>query len=111
MLFLCEHETQGLAYQEAMSTGMPVLAWNDGVLVDPIQKQFAPPGLTVSSVPYFDARCGLTFTMATFEPQLDAFIHGRAQYRPRAFVKEQLSLERSGRLYLTLLEAAATKPS
>lgn len=108
MLFLCEHETQGLAYQEAMSTSMPVLAWDDGVLVDPVQKQLAPPGLTVSSVPYFDGRCGLTFTMTTFEPQLEAFMRERSQYRPRAFVEEQLSLKRSGSLYLTLLDAAAT---
>lgn len=111
MLFLCEHETQGLAYQEAMSTGMPVLAWDDGVLVDPAQKQFAPPGLTVSSVPYFDARCGLRFTMTTFAPQLEAFMEARSRYRPRAFVEEELSLERSGRLYLTLLEAAAKRAS
>jgi hypothetical protein len=27
LIFLCEHETQGLAYQEALSANVPVLAW------------------------------------------------------------------------------------
>ncbi len=30
MIFLCEHETQGLAYQQALSCNVPVLAWDRG---------------------------------------------------------------------------------
>ncbi|MFM7886158.1 MAG: glycosyltransferase family 1 protein, partial [Pseudanabaena sp.] len=30
MLFLCEHETQGIAYQQALSCGVPILAWDRG---------------------------------------------------------------------------------
>jgi hypothetical protein len=58
MIFLCEHETQGIAYQEAMASNVPVLALDEGVLVDPEQKRFARSDLRVSSVPYFDATCG-----------------------------------------------------
>src|SRR5207248_10842013 len=28
MIFLCEHETQGIAYQQALSAGVPILAWD-----------------------------------------------------------------------------------
>ncbi len=30
MIFLCEHETQGLAYQQALSCNVPILAWDRG---------------------------------------------------------------------------------
>lgn len=108
LLFLCEHETQGLAYQEAMSSGLPVLAWDDGDLIDPFQSARAPAGLKVSSVPYFDERCGLTFTMDTFAERLDQFQARRAEFRPRDYVVDRLSLEKSGNLYIRLLEAAAS---
>lgn len=106
LLFLCEHETQGLAYQEAMSSGLPVLAWDDEELVDPYQKSRAPVGLKVSSVPYFDARCGMRFAMGHFEEALDDFWAKRASFTPRSYVEDVLSLERSGRLYVGLLSAA-----
>ena len=41
MIFLCEHETQGIAYQEAMASNVPVLALDEGVLADPEQRRFA----------------------------------------------------------------------
>ncbi|MCU0906121.1 MAG: hypothetical protein MUF73_01460 [Rhodobacteraceae bacterium] len=107
MVFLCEHETQGLAYQEAMASGLPVFAWDEGVLVDPQERRFAPPGLVVSSVPYFDARCGLTFTEADLEARLDAFCQSRAGYDPRAYVADVLSPARSAARYLELLERVA----
>lgn len=106
LLFICEHETQGLAYQEAMASGLPVLAWDDGELVDPFQKARAPAGLKVSSVPYFDERCGLTFTMDTFAARLEKFQERLNDYRPRDYVSERLSLQRSGELYIRLLAAA-----
>jgi glycosyltransferase involved in cell wall biosynthesis len=30
MIFLCEHETQGIAYQQALSCNVPILAWDRG---------------------------------------------------------------------------------
>src|SRR5262249_20772376 len=66
LLFLCEHETQGLGCQQAMACNVPVLAWDEGKLVDPMLRKFAPPNLKVSSVPYFDARCGERFVLDDF---------------------------------------------
>src|ERR1700683_2186830 len=30
MIFLCEHETQGIAYQQTLACGAPILAWDRG---------------------------------------------------------------------------------
>ena len=62
MIFLCEHETQGIAYQQALSCGVPILAWDRGGFWQdpefyPHRVKFAP----VSSVPYWDDRCGIKF--------------------------------------------------
>ena len=34
MIFLCEHETQGIAYQEALASNVPVIAWDHGWWTD-----------------------------------------------------------------------------
>jgi hypothetical protein len=100
MVFVCEHETQGLACQEAMACNVPVLAWDEGVLVDPWQKKFAAPDLRVSSVPYFDGRCGERFQIADFEAVLAKFWSRLDSYQPRRFVEEELSLAQSAQSYL-----------
>src|SRR5205823_11483062 len=76
MIFLCEHETQGIAYQQALSAGVPILAWDrSGYWRDPAffpdRVKFAP----VSSVPYWDERCGLKFgDVSEFGFKLDEFL-------------------------------------
>ena len=104
MIFLCEHETQGLACQEALSANIPVLAWDEGALVDPMLRPFAPSGLVVSSVPYFDSRCGERFKAQDFETGFTSFWYGveSSRYRPRQFILDTLSLPRSAENYLSL---------
>ncbi|MCV6585600.1 MAG: hypothetical protein OIF47_08700 [Marinibacterium sp.] len=109
LIFLCEHETQGLAYQEAMASGVPVLAWDEGALIDPHQSKWAPEGLVVSSVPYFDARCGERFRIADFPDRFDEFWARLPEYRPRDYVADALSLEACGKRYLSLLSRAAAQ--
>lgn len=108
LVFLCEHETQGLAYQEAMASGLPVFAWDEGRLVDPREVRTAPADLVVSSVPYFDERCGMTFRETGLEDRFDSFWEARNSYAPRAFVAETLGPDRAARIYLDLLDRAAT---
>lgn len=100
LLFLSEHETQGLAYQEAMASGLPVLAWNLGRWVDPTWKKYAATNPPASSVPFFSPACGETFRdMRDFHGALDRFVSRRASYEPRKWVAENLSLEKSARIY------------
>src|SRR5205085_6802515 len=62
MIFLCEHETQGIAYQQALSCGVPILAWDrGGYWQDPSYFPHRVKFQPVSSVPYWDERCGRTF--------------------------------------------------
>lgn len=100
MIFVCEHETQGLAYQEALAAGLPVLAWDEGEIVDPEFKPYHLDGMEVSSVPYFDERCGERFKIDKFETVFDQFWDKRDTYQPRAYVKECLSMEVAAKRYL-----------
>ena len=100
LLFLCEHETQGIACQEAMASNVPVLAWDEGVLVDPMFRKFAPPYFRVTSVPYFDGRCGERFTLPNFETAFAKFWSNLDSYSPRQYVLERLSLEKCAQAYL-----------
>jgi hypothetical protein len=107
MLFVCEHETQGLAYQEALACNLPVLAWDEGELVDPMLKPYLAPGSAVSAVPYFDETCGMTFKIDGFEAACEEFWARRDTYRPRAYVENTLSLPLSGARYLAEYERIA----
>jgi hypothetical protein len=101
MIFLVEHETQGLAYQEAMACGVPILAWDQGLWLDPKRLEFESAPVPASSVPYFGPQCGERWKSLDDLPgALDRFLERRATYSPRAFVVERLSMAESARLYL-----------
>lgn len=108
MLFLCEHETQGLAYQEALASNVPVLAWNRGVWLDPIRLRFGVGEVPASSVPHFSGSCGECFRDADdFPSALDRFMDRLPDYTPRGYVTEHLSIARSAEIYLDAYRAAA----
>jgi len=104
MVFLCEHETQGIAYQQALSCGVPILAWDrGGFWQDP---EFYPERVKygpVSSVPYWDSRCGEKFSkLLEFEDALNRFWDGcsSGKYASRDYIVENLTLERAAQDYL-----------
>lgn len=106
MVFLCEHETQGFAYLQALASGVPIFAWDRGGFwqdpsMYPQRVKFAP----VTSVPYFDERCGERFAdLSGFEAGLAGFLRksdARA-YRPREYVVENFDLARQAQAYLDL---------
>ena len=67
MIYLSAHETQGFSVQEALSSNVPVLAWDEGAFMDPALSSFMHPDVNVSSVPYFDETCGLSFKIDHFD--------------------------------------------
>lgn len=104
MIFLCEHETQGIAYQQALACGVPILAWDRGGFWQdpnfyPERVKYGP----VSSVPYWDERCGMKFKNADeLKVTLDVFLATATAkgYRPRDYVMENLTLQKSALAYL-----------
>jgi glycosyltransferase involved in cell wall biosynthesis len=112
VIFLCEHETQGLAYQQILATGTPILAWDRGGYwrdpqYYPERVQFGP----VSSVPYWDNRCGLKFKdSATFEQQLPDFMAllERNILAPRNYILENLTLEKSAEKFVQIVGSVNT---
>ncbi|MGY4604029.1 glycosyltransferase involved in cell wall biosynthesis [Bradyrhizobium sp. USDA 4474] len=110
MVFLCEHESQGIACQQALSSGVPVFAWDrGGPWQDP---EYFPDRVRyeggVSSVPYFDPRCGRTFVDAVgFGSGWSEFwSHVSAgDFAPRDYVMDNLTLEKGAMHYYRIAEA------
>ena len=108
MVFLCEHETQGIAYQQALSCGVPILAWDRGGFWQdpsyfPHKVKFTP----VSSVPYWDDRCGVKFKdISEFFTKLEEFLDklkGQS-LAPRDYILENLTLEKCAQQYIEILD-------
>ena len=108
MLFLCGHETQGMAYQEALASNIPVLAWDEGIMNDPALQPYITKDTNVSSVPYFDHRCGRKFKLTDFAKAHEAFCSHHAFYEPREFLVETLSSQISSKAYLLAYQQIAS---
>ena len=109
MIFLCEHESQGIAYQECLSADVPIFAWNPGKCLDPNRFKWKDPEIRASSVPFWDRRCGLMFKdIHEFETQIDIFMDKlrESQFFPREYILENLTLEKCAKRYLDILEEA-----
>ena len=112
MIFLCEHESQGLAYQECLASDVPVLAWDQGGCLDPERFKWGQPDIPATSVPFFDARCGLRFRdIEEFPSKLTQFLDmsRRGAFAPRDYIMENLTLEKCSADYLRILEEAQVR--
>ena len=106
VIFLCRSETQGFAYQQILSTNTPILAWDEGgYWKDPDYYPHRVKYEPVSSVPYWDERCGIKFTSINdFEENLKAFMEKIHDFRPRAYILENLTLEKCAQKYLDIFQ-------
>jgi len=104
VVFLCEHETQGAAYQQILATNTPVLAWDrGGYWQDPFYYPHKVTYEPVSSVPYWDERCGVKFRSAgDFDEKLRLFLINIDTFRPRDYILENLTLEICAEKYLQI---------
>ena len=108
MLFLCANETQGLAYQEALVSNVPVLAWDQGWWQDPRRPEWEAEPVPASSVPYFNEECGEKFrSLEEFDAAFERFWENLEGYAPRDYVTRELSLERSAEAYMACYAEAA----
>lgn len=109
LVFLSAHESQGIAVEEAMSSGVPVFAWDPGFVEDPERFRWSQPVIPATSVPYFDDRCGMRFRdAAEFSTRLPEFLERLAAGRlaPRDYILEHLTLEKCSRHFMEIVDAA-----
>jgi hypothetical protein len=108
-IFICEHETQGIAYQQILAAGLPILAWDRGGYWQdsswyPHAIKFQP----VSSVPYWDTRCGTKFiSINEFEAKLNEFLNTAKSgtFDPRAYIMDNLTLEKCATKYVDIVNS------
>lgn len=100
MVFLCEHETQGMAYQEALASNVPILAWDHGWWTDPVWPAFSETPIPATSVPFFSQECGEKFKMISdFPKTFNIFWKKLNAYTPREYIRKEVSFKKSARLY------------
>jgi glycosyltransferase involved in cell wall biosynthesis len=101
-------ESQGIALQEAMACDVPVLVC-DVTSVRQTRGGYPFVGdaldYPVTAAPYFDERCGMRITdIADVSTALESMVGRRADFRPREFVLEHLSLEGQARQLVDIWE-------
>jgi len=98
--YFAHQETQGMAYQEALASNVPVFAWSEGVWLNQVAAELSSEPIACTTVPYWDDRCGKVFTLATMHEAWDLFWAAFDTFEPRQFVADRLSLQESAELYL-----------
>jgi hypothetical protein len=79
-------ESQGIAVQEIMSMGVPIICWDLKWWLDQGEEYRVP----ATSIPYWDSRCGEVF-------------YDIDKYDPKAFIRDNLSFECSVKILLDIL--------
>ena len=111
MAFLSAHESQGLAYQEAMSMGVPIVAWDPGICEDPERFKWGTPHIATTTVPFFEPRCGVRFRLpGEFADALALVLEqSRAgELDPRSYVLDRLTVERASGHFVDYLNESRT---
>lgn len=90
------HESQGFAFQEAMSCNTPVFVIDVKSLRDEwgptVWRNFLPGhDLKATAASYFNETCGLLSSEETWQEDFDEFISNIKLYNPREFVVNNLS--------------------
>ena len=93
-------ESQGIAVQEIMSMGVPIIAWDIKEWLDQGEAYRVP----ATSIPYWDERCGeVFFNIDELDVTFSKFYATLDEYDPKAFVKDNLSFECSVKTLLDIL--------
>lgn len=95
-VLLTKTESQGIAYQEILSMGVPCYVLDKDVWDD-----YPALSFPATSVPYFDDRCGEKYKSIV---QFDIFYEKRVNFSPRDFIIENLSLKAKAKEYIKILK-------
>ena len=95
-IWLGRHESQGFAVEESLARNVPLLVWNVRMRYQEVgyEKQYANIKTPVTTIPYWDERCGEFFYEANeFLNSMETFLSKLYTYKPRDFVIDKLSKE------------------
>jgi arsenate reductase-like glutaredoxin family protein len=101
-------ESQGIALQEALATGIPMIVLDAKSLFDAVSENkkgyydYKVPksldNIETSSAPYFDDRCGLKIdNIGELDKSIDYILDNIDTLLPREYIEENLSLEISSK--------------
>ncbi len=93
-VILGQHESQGFAYQEAMSCNVPLFVW--GVKSLNQERGANYDDIYAETVGYFDERCGeVIYKITEFEDRFNLFLENldKNKYKPREYIMENLTRE------------------
>ncbi len=85
-------ESQGIAVQEIMSMGIPIIAWDVKEWNDQGETYRVP----ATSIPYWDERCGEVFyDINNLDETFTKFYARINEYDPKGFIKDNLSFKKT----------------
>ena len=85
-------ESQGIAVQEIMSMGVPIIAWDIKEWLDQGEAYRVP----ATSIPYWDERCGeVFFSKDELEETFSKFYATINEYDPKSFIRDNLSFNKT----------------
>lgn len=94
-------ESQGIAIQEMMSCGLPLLVWD----VEFWNDRGEDCKVKASSVPYWQESCGLKFyNKEDFDIKYENLISKLTDFNPRNFIVDNLSIEVCTKKFLEIVQ-------
>lgn len=102
LIYLQEAESQGMALQEAWAYDVPTFVWNKGYVTCPytglkIYGKTAAPYLTDESGEFFK-------DFDEFKKKIPIFIKNLSDFKPAEYCKNNLSIEKSTIIYVSIIE-------
>ena len=101
-IILDAHESQGFAIEEALSCNVPLLVWNVTSMAQEEGGRYQ--AIPATSIPYWDNNCGeYFFKKNELIYKYNEFINKLNTYKPREFILNNLSLEKSAECFKNIL--------
>lgn len=94
-------ESQGIAYMEILSSGIPLFVFDENYLT--FRGREYKNKTNISSVPYFDNRCGIKVLGTDFN-KIDEFLNNLNNYKPREYILENHTLKLGAEKYYNILK-------
>lgn len=106
IIWIGSTETQGVALEEAMSTGIPLLVWDIKTVGEALSaKDYSKEHKNIegTSVPYFNEECGIVFyNKDDFSNSLNQMLTNWKNFNPRKYIIENLSLQKTAKDFTLL---------